>query len=249
MEPTANALEVGCLGNLNATVTVRGRAAHSARPWLGENAIHAAIAALAPLADLPVARRRRRRARVPRGGERDHDRRRGGRATSCPTACEATRELPLRAGTHARGGGGAAPRAARAPGVEVRVDRQRAARAGSVRNPLVAAAPRRGRSRRRPEAGVDAGRGVRDGRGGRRQLRTGRPAVRSSGRRARRGCARSCDATPCCGVPGARAAGGRDGQEGSRRDASVAGDPAGGARIRSRSSTGGRRRRSTRVGS
>ena len=43
MEPTANALEVGCLGNLNADVIVRGRAAHSARPWLGENAIHAAI--------------------------------------------------------------------------------------------------------------------------------------------------------------------------------------------------------------
>ena len=54
MEPTDNAIEVGCLGNLNATVTVTGRAAHSARPWLGDNAIHRAITALAPLADLPV---------------------------------------------------------------------------------------------------------------------------------------------------------------------------------------------------
>ena len=54
MEPTANAVEVGCLGNLNATVTVTGRAAHSARPWLGDNAIHRAIEALAPLADLPA---------------------------------------------------------------------------------------------------------------------------------------------------------------------------------------------------
>lgn len=54
MEPTDNAIEMGCLGNLNATVTVRGQAAHSARPWLGDNAIHRAIAALAPLADLPV---------------------------------------------------------------------------------------------------------------------------------------------------------------------------------------------------
>jgi succinyl-diaminopimelate desuccinylase len=53
MEPTDNAIEVGCLGNLNARVTVRGSAAHSARPWLGENAIHAAIEALAPLAGLP----------------------------------------------------------------------------------------------------------------------------------------------------------------------------------------------------
>ena len=54
MEPTANELEVGCNGNLSALVTVRGRAAHSARPWLGDNAIHAAIEALAPLADLPI---------------------------------------------------------------------------------------------------------------------------------------------------------------------------------------------------
>jgi succinyl-diaminopimelate desuccinylase len=54
LEPTANELEVGCNGNLNAHVVVRGRAAHSARPWLGDNAIHAAIEALEPLADLPV---------------------------------------------------------------------------------------------------------------------------------------------------------------------------------------------------
>jgi succinyl-diaminopimelate desuccinylase len=53
MEPTANAIEVGCLGNLNARLTVRGEAAHTARPWLGRNAIHAAIEVLAPLADLP----------------------------------------------------------------------------------------------------------------------------------------------------------------------------------------------------
>lgn len=50
MEPTANAIEVGCLGNLNARVTFRGRAAHSARPWLGENAIHAAVRGLASVA-------------------------------------------------------------------------------------------------------------------------------------------------------------------------------------------------------
>jgi succinyl-diaminopimelate desuccinylase len=54
MEPTANQLEVGCNGNLNALVTILGRAAHSARPWLGANAIHAAIDALGPIADLPV---------------------------------------------------------------------------------------------------------------------------------------------------------------------------------------------------
>jgi succinyl-diaminopimelate desuccinylase len=53
MEPTDNAIEVGCLGNLNARITIEGTAAHSARPWLGDNAIHTAIATLASLADLP----------------------------------------------------------------------------------------------------------------------------------------------------------------------------------------------------
>jgi succinyl-diaminopimelate desuccinylase len=54
LEPTANRLELGCLGNLNAEVVFEGEAAHTARPWLGRNAIHAAIAALAPVSDLPV---------------------------------------------------------------------------------------------------------------------------------------------------------------------------------------------------
>jgi succinyl-diaminopimelate desuccinylase len=54
MEPTDNALEIGCLGNLNARVIARGVAAHSARPWLGDNAIHHAIEALASIADLPI---------------------------------------------------------------------------------------------------------------------------------------------------------------------------------------------------
>jgi succinyl-diaminopimelate desuccinylase len=50
MEPTANALQAGCLGNLNATWTFRGRSGHSARPWLADNAIHRAAAAIARLA-------------------------------------------------------------------------------------------------------------------------------------------------------------------------------------------------------
>lgn len=54
LEPTDNALEVGCNGNLQAVVRIKGKAAHSARPWHGENAIHAAIRTLLPIADLPV---------------------------------------------------------------------------------------------------------------------------------------------------------------------------------------------------
>ena len=47
MEPTANAIQRGCLGNLNATWTFRGRSGHSARPWLADNAIHRAAAGIA----------------------------------------------------------------------------------------------------------------------------------------------------------------------------------------------------------
>lgn len=52
MEPTDNTLQVGCLGNLTAEVRFAGRSAHSARPWLGVNAVHAAVRGLAGLAAL-----------------------------------------------------------------------------------------------------------------------------------------------------------------------------------------------------
>ena len=42
MEPTSGAVEAGCQGTLRAVVTVSGVRAHSARSWLGENAIHKA---------------------------------------------------------------------------------------------------------------------------------------------------------------------------------------------------------------
>jgi succinyl-diaminopimelate desuccinylase len=50
MEPTDNAIHAGCLGNVNATWSFHGRAGHSARPWLADNAIHRAAAGIAALA-------------------------------------------------------------------------------------------------------------------------------------------------------------------------------------------------------
>ncbi len=40
LEPSATEFEVGCNGHVNLEVTFRGTAAHSARPWLGDNAVH-----------------------------------------------------------------------------------------------------------------------------------------------------------------------------------------------------------------
>jgi succinyl-diaminopimelate desuccinylase len=54
LEPTAGALEVGCVGTAQVEVTFRGRPAHSARPWQGENAITAAGAFLAELHERQV---------------------------------------------------------------------------------------------------------------------------------------------------------------------------------------------------
>ncbi|HWT22207.1 MAG TPA: succinyl-diaminopimelate desuccinylase [Solirubrobacteraceae bacterium] len=50
MEPTACELHAGCLGNINATWTFRGRSGHSARPWTADNAIERAAAGVCALA-------------------------------------------------------------------------------------------------------------------------------------------------------------------------------------------------------
>jgi succinyl-diaminopimelate desuccinylase len=58
MEPTANALQAGCLGNINATWRFHGRSGHSARPWLADNAIHRAAAGIHALAQVAPERHR-----------------------------------------------------------------------------------------------------------------------------------------------------------------------------------------------
>lgn len=50
-EPTSSGVEAGCKGTMKLEVTARGKAAHSARDWVGDNAIHKLAPVLAVLAD------------------------------------------------------------------------------------------------------------------------------------------------------------------------------------------------------
>jgi succinyl-diaminopimelate desuccinylase len=54
LEPTDLRVELGCIGTLNAEVRVTGKSAHSARPWLGVNAIERAAPWLAEVTRFPV---------------------------------------------------------------------------------------------------------------------------------------------------------------------------------------------------
>jgi succinyl-diaminopimelate desuccinylase len=51
LEPTNGAVEGGCQGTMRAQLSTEGRRAHSARSWLGVNAIHLAAPILRRLAD------------------------------------------------------------------------------------------------------------------------------------------------------------------------------------------------------
>jgi succinyl-diaminopimelate desuccinylase len=53
-EPTAGALEVGCVGTAQVEITFRGRSSHAARPWQGENALTKAGEFLAALHERPA---------------------------------------------------------------------------------------------------------------------------------------------------------------------------------------------------
>jgi succinyl-diaminopimelate desuccinylase len=50
LEPTDGEIEAGCQGTLRAVIELKGRRAHSARSWLGVNAIHGAADVLTTLA-------------------------------------------------------------------------------------------------------------------------------------------------------------------------------------------------------
>ena len=54
-EPTNGQVEAGCQGTASLAVTVAGRRAHSARSWLGDNAIHKAARVLDLIAGFDAA--------------------------------------------------------------------------------------------------------------------------------------------------------------------------------------------------
>jgi succinyl-diaminopimelate desuccinylase len=54
LEPTNGIVEGGCQGTMRAKITVAGQRSHSARSWLGRNAIHLSVPVLQRLAGYPA---------------------------------------------------------------------------------------------------------------------------------------------------------------------------------------------------
>ena len=95
MEPSDGVVEAGCQGTLKAAVSTSGTRSHSARSWLGDNAIHKAVGVLERLGGLPGAHPRDRRADLPRGPQRG-DRARWRRGQRDPRRVRGRGQLPLR---------------------------------------------------------------------------------------------------------------------------------------------------------
>ncbi|MBS1847749.1 MAG: succinyl-diaminopimelate desuccinylase [Actinobacteria bacterium] len=53
-EPTDSRAEAGCQGTLRAEIVLRGERAHTARPWMGRNAIHRLVPLLSQITAAPV---------------------------------------------------------------------------------------------------------------------------------------------------------------------------------------------------
>ena len=114
MEPTACELHAGCLGNVNATWTFRGRSGHSARPWMADNAIEHAAAGVLALAAQPPVPHAFDGLEFVEVATRHADRGRD-REQRHPRPRRVPRQLPLRARAQRGRGGGAAGRAVRRP--------------------------------------------------------------------------------------------------------------------------------------
>ena len=186
-EPSNGAVEGGCNGNMRVIVRTHGVRSHSARAWVGENAIHKAAPVLVPPGRIPSARGSRRRPGVPRRAERRARRRRCRRQRD-PRPVRGRSQLPVR--SESVRGGRRTPRAGCLRRVRRRSRRRRGggtAGAGRAARPGVR---HRGRRPGAAEVRLD-GRGpvLGDGRSGG-QLRTRRPAPgpprRGAGSRTRR---------------------------------------------------------------
>ena len=96
LEPTGGVVEGGCQGTLRAEVRASGERAHSARAWMGRNAIHEAAGILDVLRGYQPRAARRRRPDLPGGPQRGRHQGRG-RGQRHPGRVRRDRELPVRA--------------------------------------------------------------------------------------------------------------------------------------------------------